>query len=108
MLAHPVSVRINESRELPLFSGLIEVDTSKSPVTIFMKSGPVHSPKESLTITKISIDTNMISLFSETTLIDDADIIIFGLPPHARVNKGKAKTLILQSDGTNWKIIHEE
>jgi hypothetical protein len=108
MSAHPVSVRISESREVPLFSGLIEVDTSKGPVTIFMKPGPVHSPKETLIITKVSADTHTISLFSETTLINDADIIIFGLPPHARVNQGKVKTLILKSDGTNWKIIREE
>lgn len=108
MSKHPVSLRISESQELPLVSGLIEVDTATGPVTIFMKPSPAHSPQETLTITKISSDTHVISLFSETTLINGADIILFGLPSRAKVTKGKAKTLTLKSDGTNWKIIHEE
>jgi len=100
--------RISESLELPILTGTLEVDTSKGSVTIFMKSGPVHNSNESLTITKISHDNNMISLFSESTLINGADIVLFGLPPYAKVKKGKVKTIILKSDGTNWKIIHEE
>lgn len=101
-------IHISESVELPITKGLIEVDTSKGSIIIFMKPSPVHADNETLTITKISPDNNMVSLFSETTLINNAEIIMFGLPIYAKVKKGKVKTLILKSDGTNWKIIHEE
>lgn len=102
------TIRISESLELPVNTGIIEVDTSKGGVTIFMKSVPAHSEKESLIITKTSHDNNMVSLFSETSLINNAEIIIFGLPIYAKVKKGKVKTIVLKSDGTNWKIIREE
>lgn len=101
-------VRISESLELPLTIGTIQVDTSKGGVTIFMKSVPAHSEKEFLIITKISHDNNMVSLFSETSLINNAEIIMFGLPIYAKVKKGKVKTIVLKSDGINWRIIREE
>lgn len=101
-------VRIFESAELPITTGIIEVDTSKGGVTIFMKAGPIHSHDETLTITKISSDNNMVSLFSEDVLINDAEIVMFGLPIYAKVKKGKVKTLVLKSTETNWKIIQEE
>ena len=50
----------------------------------------------------------MVSLFSETSLINNADIVMFGLPVYAKVKKGKVRTLILENDGNNWKIIREE
>lgn len=103
----PVVV-ISESLELPITIGTLNVDTSNGSITIFMKSAPAHSQTESLTITKISNDTNMVSLFSETTLINKAEIIIFGLPIYAKVKKGKVRTIVLKSDGKNWKIIREE
>ncbi|CAH6419099.1 Hypothetical protein HVR_LOCUS293 [uncultured virus] len=99
---------IKESMELPICTGKIEVDTSHGAITIFMKPGPVHTSDEKLIITKISRDHNMVSLFSETTFINGADIIMFGLPIYAKSKKGKIRTLHLKSDGSNWKIIQEE
>jgi hypothetical protein len=101
-------VFISESMELPITTGIINVDTSNGTITIFMKPAPPHSEKETLTITKISNDINIVSLFSETTLINKAEIIMFGLPVYAKVSKGKVKTIVLKSDGTNWKIICEK
>ena len=98
--------RISESCELPITTGVLEVDTSKGAVTIFMKAGT--SSDKTLTITKVSTDRNMVSLFSETSLINGAEIIMFGLPVYAKVKKGKIRTLVLKSDGTHWKIIREE
>lgn len=103
-----MSIIITESVELPLTIGIIKVDTSKGPITIFMKPAPMHSFEESLIITKISKDSNTISLFSDITLINNAEITMFGLPPHAKVKKGKATTLTLKSDGNNWNILQEE
>jgi hypothetical protein len=97
---------VTESMELPITTGTIYVDTSKGPITIFMKSP--HVPGETLTISKTSNDNNMISLFSETILVNNADIIMFGLPSYAKVRKGKVKTLVLKGDNINWKIIRED
>ena len=102
------STIIKESKELPISKGKIEVDTTSGAITIFMKSVPAHNPDESLIITKISRDNNMVSLFSDSTLINGADIIMFGLPIYAKSKKGKTRTVNLKSDGKNWKIIHEE
>lgn len=101
-------VHISESGLLPISSGKIEVDTTKGAVTIFMKSCPRHDDNESLIITKISNDSNTVSLFSESSLINGAEIIIFGLPSYAKLTRGKSKTLIMKSDGRDWKIIKEE
>jgi hypothetical protein len=103
-----MSIRINESTELPITTGTIEVDTTNGAITIFMKPGPVHKKKETLTITKVSRDPYMITLFGETNLINGNEIVIFGLPIYARVHRGKVKTLVLRSDGTHWQIIREE
>lgn len=100
--------RITESVELPLTTGTLEVDTSSGAITIFMKPGPIHKDNESLTISKISKDNHLVSLFSECTLINGAEIVMFGLPVYAKVKRGKVKTLVLKSDGANWKIIREE
>ena len=102
------NINITESCELPLTTGKIQVDTSSSAITIFMKSAPAHSSDESLIIIKTSHDNNTISLFSETSLVNGAEITMFGLPVYAKFKKGKIKTLVLKSDGTNWKIIREE
>jgi len=99
---------IKESCELPINYGKIEVDTSLGSIIIFMKTVPAHKSDESLTISKISHDNNSITLLSETTLINGADITIFGLPSYAKFKKGKNKSLVLKSNGTNWKIIKEE
>jgi hypothetical protein len=100
-------VRITESTELPITTGIIEVDSSAGSITIFMRPAPPHQNNESLTITKVSQDGNSIALFSDTVLINQAEIVMFGLPTYARFKKGKIRTLILQSDGTNWNIIRE-
>jgi|SRR3989304_9234486 len=100
--------RISESVELPITKGIIEVDTSNGSVTIFMKAAFAHKPGESLTITKVSKDNNMVALFSESCLINKSDIVMFGLPVYAKAKKGRVKTVVLQSDGTDWKIIHED
>lgn len=101
-------VRITESGELPIQSGILEVDTSKSSITIFMRPASAHSNNETLTIKKISTDNNMVYLFSDSTLINKAEIVIFGLPSYAKVSGAKVRSLTLKSDGTNWRIIHEE
>ena len=102
------NIIITESCELPLTTGKIEVDTSSGAITIFMKSGPVHTSDEFLIITKTSRDNNTVSLFSETTFINGAEITMFGLPAYAKFKKGKIRTLVLKSDGTNWNIVREE
>lgn len=102
------NITITESCELPITSGKIEVDTSSGSITIFMKPSPLHTLDESLIITKTSRDNNTISLFSETSLINGAEITMFGLPVYAKFKKGKNRTLVLKSDGANWKIIREE
>ena len=100
---------ISVSTELPIFTGTIEVDTSNGPITIFMKSPPYHeNPDNYLIIKKISTDNNIISLFSESCFVNNCDIIIFGLPPHAKVIHGKVSTLVLIPIGSNWKIIREQ
>lgn len=96
---------ITESTILPITSGTLEVDTSEGSIIIYMSSGNIGDVLE---IIKISEDTNVISLFSETTLINDAEIVMFGVPSHANVKYGKIKSMILESDGKNWKIIKEE
>ena len=103
-----MSIRITESMELPLTTGTIEVDTTHGSVTIFMRTVPVHNPNEHLTITKVSRDNHLVSLFGETSLINGNEIIMFGLPIYANIKKGKVKTMVLKSDGKNWKIIREE
>ena len=101
------NIIITESCELPITTGKLEVDTSNCAITIFMKSAPIHSSDDSLIITKISNDNNTISLFSETSLINGAEITMFGLPTYAKFKKGKNKTIVLRGDGSNWKIIKE-
>ena len=102
------SIRITESGELPISTGTIEVDTSNGSVTIFMKAGPVHTKHESLTITKVSRDHHVISLFGETNLINGNEIVMFGLPIFAKVRKGKVRTIVMKCDGTHWHIIRED
>ena len=102
------NITITQSCELPFSTGRIEVDTTAGSVIIFMKSFDAHNSDESLTITKISNDNNTVSLLSETSLINGADITIFGLPSYAKFKKGKLRTLVLKSNGTHWKIIREE
>lgn len=97
---------MTESMELPITNGIIQVDTSKGGITIFMKSP--QSPGDILTIIKVSHDNNTVSLFSETVLINNAEIIMFGLPSYAKVKKGKVKTIVLEGDNSNWKIIREK
>lgn len=98
-------IRIDQSVELPLTNGILEVDTSKGEVTIFMKSG-ING--DSLTIRKISDDRNLVSLYSDTCLIDGNEITLFGLPEYAKVRKGKVRIVILKSDGEHWQTIREE
>lgn len=99
---------ISESGELPIHTGTLDVDTSKGSITIFMKPSSPHKSGEQLKISKTSDDHNMIYLFSETPCINNADIVIFGLPKYAKVPGAKVNTLVLQCDGEQWKIIHEE
>ena len=100
------TARISESGELPITNGILEVDTTKGSITIFMKPNSGYS--DTLIITKISSDHNMVYLYSDTSLINKAEIVIFGLPSHAKVSGAKSKTLVLKGDGRNWKIVREE
>ena len=97
---------ITESQELPITNGIIHIDTSQGSITIFMKSP--ENTGDTLIISKISHDSNVISLFSETTLVNNAEIIMFGLPSYAKIKKGKVRTVVLQAENSNWKIIREE
>lgn len=101
-------VRMVESGELPIRTGIIEVDTTKGPVTIFMKKYPPHNSSETLIITKISKDNEMVSLYSDKCLIEGSDIVMFGLPSYAKVPKGKIRTIVLQNNGNQWKILDEQ
>jgi len=101
-------IRISESIELNINYGVIEVDTSKSGVTIFMKPIPIHKQGETLTIRKISNDNHTISLFSDSALINGAEIIIFGLPKTSRFSKGKIQTIVLKSFGNHYRIVTEQ
>lgn len=103
-----MSVLLTESSELPIYNGTIEVDTRKGAVTIFMSTCVAHKEDEMLIITKVSKDSNIVCLYSETTLIDGSDILMFGVPTYAKVSRGKIKTLYLKCDGKCWKIVKEE
>lgn len=96
---------LTESQDLPRTSGTLLLDTSGGPITIIMTAG---QPGDQLTLTKISHDLNLVSLYSPTTLINGMEITIFGLPVYAKVTKGKIQTLVLQSDGTHWQIQSEK
>ena len=96
-------MKIIESQELSQFSGIIKIDTTNNPITIFMKQSP---EKDSVVkLVKISKDDNMITLFSDHSLVDGAEITGFGF-----LNKlGKKITSItLKSTDKNWTIIKEE
>jgi len=101
-------INISESMELPITEGKINVDTSKGSITIFMKPGPVHTDNDELIITKVSEDNNIVSLFSESVLINKADIVIFGLRNNSNVKGGNVNTIALRCDGNNWKILYEK
>jgi hypothetical protein len=103
-----MTYRMIESGELPITSGILEIDSSVNPVVIFMKSGREHVGGESLTITKVSMDNHVVTLFSDVTLINGVDIVIFGYPKYAKVKYGKVSTIVLRSDGVNWYIIREK
>lgn len=100
--------RISESTELPITTGTIEVDTSQGGVTIFMKSGPVHGKGETLTITKVSRDHHLVSLFGENSLVNGNEIVIFGVPGYIKAPRGKVSTLVMKCDGHHWRILREE
>lgn len=99
------TIVINKSVVLPITSGNINVDSTSKSVVITMRSGRLG---DILKITKISRDSNLVSLFSDEILINNVDIIIFGLPPYVRINKGKVYSITLRSNGKNWIIIKEE
>lgn len=89
---------INESQELSQFSGTVKIDTSNGGVTLFMKSSPKSGSV--LKITKVSRDDKIVALYSEHSLINGAEITVFGFDK-------KAKSISLKSDGNNWNIIKE-
>jgi hypothetical protein len=99
------TLTLKESQELPLTRGTLYVDTSGGPITLLMQPGRAG---DCLTITKITTDLNLVSLFSPHVRINGMDITIFGLPPHAKIAHGKIKTLVLQSDGAHWHILSEK
>lgn len=90
---------ISESQELSQFSGTIKIDTSSKGVTLFMKSSPKSG--STLKITKVSKDDNIIVLYSEHSLIDGAEITVFGFDK-------KKRSMILKSNDKNWNIVKEE
>lgn len=101
-----LSIYINESLELPIGSGIIEIDSSSGPIIIYMKPFPKNN--KPLIITKISDDNNLITLFSDDVLINESDIVLFGLNAYAPFKKGKIKQITLVSDGQNWVIQDEK
>ena len=94
------TITINESCDLPITKGTIKIDSSLSPITIFMKNSDKIG--DILEITKISHDSNIISLYSDSCLVNDADITIFGSTIDD--DMGTAKTLILKSCESGWII----
>lgn len=86
---------VTESQELSQFSGVIKIDTSKGAVTIFMKPSPNESQ---LKLVKVSKDNNIVALFSDESLIDGAEITVFGFSK-------KLKNLVLKSNGKNWNMV---
>lgn len=95
-------MRISDSQECPINKGNIEIDSVKGSITLFIKSCEKHVKDEKLVIEKISNDDNLISLYCQGCLINNADIILFGTA------KFKSRLLVLKSDGKNYKIIHEK
>lgn len=64
-----------------------------------MKSSPKSG--STLKITKVSKDDNIIVLYSEHSLIDGAEITVFGFDK-------KKRSMILKSNDKNWNIVKEE
>ncbi len=96
-------MKINESMILPITSGRLDIDTTAGSIIIYMVSGHAGDVLE---IAKISNDENVVSLFSETTYINDAEIIIFGVPKHLKnIKKGKIRNIKIRCDGKHWVII---
>lgn len=98
-------MRILESTILPFTNGTLEVDTTKQSLTIFMKPG---TDEDILKIVKISNDKNMISLYSEEAILNECNIISFGLPSTAKVSKGKIRSITLKWINNGWKIVGEK
>lgn len=96
-------VTIDESQALPIFEGEIRVDTAGGSITIFMVPAP--QSEMNITITKISEDDNIVSLYSEDSLINGSEITVFGLPESAETVEGKTRTVKLQSNCRNWDLI---
>jgi len=101
------TVTVSQSCEVPIKHGTINVDTTHGGVTLFITPASTRGREQTLTITKITNDKNPVSIMGDNTTVDDADIIIFGLPKYAKVARGKNKTIVLQSIDSDWKIISE-
>ncbi len=99
---------ISESTRLPITNGLILVDTTDNPVTIYFMNCPVHANDEYLVIRKISSDNNTICLLSTIYPIDDSQIVMFGINQAANITFGLNRSVTLKADGQQWYIIHED
>ena len=93
-------LHVTESSEIALSNGTVYVDTSGGSVTLLLRSGGGE-----LTICKTSADSNVVALYCPDGCIGRGEIMIFGLPPHARISKGKATTVVLRGHGPNWKVV---
>lgn len=93
--------RIDESQELPITSGTLEVDSSRGSIMIHLVAG---HPDERLTITKVSEDAHSVVLYGDTSKIDGNDVVIFGLAADAKLEQGHTRTIKLKSDGMHWYL----
>lgn len=101
------TVTVSQSCEIPIKNGTINVDTTHGSVTLFIPRASIRDNGQSITITKVTNDKYPVSLMGDNTTIDEADIIVFGLPKYAKVSHGKNTTVVLQNIDSDWKIISE-
>lgn len=96
-----VEYTINASHTLPYTSGLVNVDTSRYPVVIFLSSLPEVTPlNQYMVINKITSDKNAVILITEGCKIDGKhDLLFFG------TNGASSKRM--RFTGEHWNIINE-
>lgn len=93
-------ITMSESGEILIAEGIVYVDSSKGSITLLLPPG---NGKE-LTIKKISNDNNVIILYFPQGTIGSGEILIFGLPAHARIQRGKAMSVTLRGTSTHWRL----
>ena len=104
-----MTIRITESMELPIAVGTIEIDTSNGSVVILMMPCPAHTKDETLTITKISQDHHLVSLYGEPSLgLIITTLLPLVCPSMLKLRGVKLGLRSMKSDGRHWQIIKEE